>query len=317
MTRALWTTLAKVAVTGLLLTLLVRQVDRESLLPLLARLDLGHFVLAITMHMTAFLLTGLRWWRLLVVQLPDARFASVLPSYLMGVFANNVLPTTVGGDAARTLHLHMLRLPLDALVSSAFVDRLLGVVSVFLMGGLALTLFPHDEAARTLGLGVLAALVLGIIVTSVAVSKRAGTLLARVEKRFGERRFIGFVLRAIGQCQRYGQTPGLIIALTLLTLVSQSIIVLLYALLAQGLGVAIDVGALFYVIPTVLMAANIPISVGGLGVREGALVGLLALFGVPASEAVGLSIVYLLVLWITTLPGAVAMLFLRRAQASA
>jgi uncharacterized membrane protein YbhN (UPF0104 family) len=53
----------------------------------------------------------------------------------------------------------------------------------------------------------------------------------------------------------------------------------------------------------------VPVSIGGLGIREGTLVGMLVAAGTNLQLAISLSLVYLLVLWLSALPGALVLLF--------
>jgi hypothetical protein len=61
-------------------------------------------------------------------------------------------------------------------------------------------------------------------------------------------------------------------------------------------------------IPAVFLAASLPVSIGGLGVREGTLVGMLVTAGADLKTAINLSLAYLLVLWISSVPGALVIL---------
>lgn len=65
----------------------------------------------------------------------------------------------------------------------------------------------------------------------------------------------------------------------------------------------IDLLALFAIVPIVFVISSLPISVGGHGVREGALVALLAASGVRFEAAATLSLLYLLVYLVSTTPG--------------
>ncbi len=54
--------------------------------------------------------------------------------------------------------------------------------------------------------------------------------------------------------------------------------------------------------------------IGGLGIREGTLVGMLVAAGANLPLAINLSLVYLIVLWISTLPGALVPLLSRTSK---
>ena len=84
--------------------------------------------------------------------------------------------------------------------------------------------------------------------------------------------------------------------------------------LPPGVGVHLPVVQFTVVLMLVFLVSSLPISLGGLGAREGAMMALMLPLGVDAASVLALSVAYLLVLWCTTLPGAF-MLLLREPAA--
>jgi uncharacterized membrane protein YbhN (UPF0104 family) len=99
--------------------------------------------------------------------------------------------------------------------------------------------------------------------------------------------------------------------------IAQGLIILTYYLIGRGLGLEISFTTYLVAIPAVFLAASLPVSIGGLGVREGTLVGLLVAAGANLPLAINLSLVYLMVLWISTLPGALVPLLSRTSKIAA
>ena len=81
---------------------------------------------------------------------------------------------------------------------------------------------------------------------------------------------------------------------------------------ARAVGADVSPQALLVCIPLALLAATAPISIGGWGIREGALVALLHLYGTPPDAALALSIVFGLSLMVASLPGLVVWLAWRQ-----
>ena len=94
----------------------------------------------------------------------------------------------------------------------------------------------------------------------------------------------------------------------LMSIVSQICIVVTYYLIGRSLGIEISFLEFALIVPVIFLVASLPISIGGLGVREGMLVILLNSIGVSTSNAVSLSFLYLSILIIATLPGALFLL---------
>jgi hypothetical protein len=83
---------------------------------------------------------------------------------------------------------------------------------------------------------------------------------------------------------------------------------------ASGMGIALDPGAAFVIVPAVMLVSLAPVTFAGWGLREGAMIVGLGLAGVSASDALAVSVAFGLLLVVLGVPGGV--LWLRRAVAS-
>ena len=97
-------------------------------------------------------------------------------------------------------------------------------------------------------------------------------------------------------------------------MLNQLLVVLILLILAPGLGVHLPTFQFTVVLMLVFLVSSLPISLGGLGAREGAMMSLMLPLGFDAAAVLALSVAYLLVLWSCTLPG-VFMLLLREPKA--
>ena len=88
------------------------------------------------------------------------------------------------------------------------------------------------------------------------------------------------------------------------------------ALIARGVGVALPLSTWFAVVPLVALVMVVPLSINGVGVREGGLVLLLAPTGVPKDVAVAIGLLWFLATILTGLMGGVLFLLDRRPSAS-
>ena len=306
-TKALF--LLKSLVTAACLWWLSRYFDFKQVRAALAGMDALLLMVAIGLHFLSFVAGGVRWWLLFRYLQGGVAFRQVWPSYYLGVFFNNLLPSLFGGDLARTARLYASGFGGSALVSSAFFDRLLGLAAVVSMGLLALLFAPpgfENHLALTIfGLGMLALLSMATIVVLPRWAKR-------LDFGYGSR---WPRLHAVLACfPRYIGAPGLILKAFGLSVLNQLLVVLVLLMLAPGLGVHLPIFQFMVVLMLVFLASSLPISLGGLGAREASMMSLLLPLGVDATAVVALSVAYLLVLWCSTLPG-VFMLLLREPDA--
>ena len=101
----------------------------------------------------------------------------------------------------------------------------------------------------------------------------------------------------------------------ILAVATQLLNVLVFWMLGQSLGLPTFLQQWFIVAPTVLLVSMLPISIGGWGVREGALVVALHGFGISAEDALLPSVLFGLCAVLATLPGGILWVINRDAVA--
>ena len=301
---------AKAAFTGILLWWLLRRLNVAWLLESgNGRLPWTAIGLGILLQSAAFSLGGLRWWLLLRSRNVPCSYREVLSSYYLGVFFNNFLPTGMGGDVVRTVRLRLLGYELRPLVATAIVDRVIGLTVIVAMGAIALPFWnhPHLTGWRPWlpGLFVSAGLI-AVALLSPRLESWLNQIMPRVHWR--PVRLLFSVAQA---CCSFHRNRGVLLAAVALTVILQSLVVLVYIVMGWALAVAVPLPVYFVSGLVAFLAASLPISIGGLGVREGALAGLLVWAGAEDGQAVALALLSLGVLWVATLPGGLVFLCAR------
>lgn len=281
----------------MLLVLLYRMPDVrvDRMLPDWSRETAFFLTLAALLTFAGIVLSTLRWRAVLAALGQDAKVGALLSYNLAGLFVSNVLPTTIGGDVLRVSRLSRDSGESTTPFASVVLERLTGwlVLPVITLLGFALNpglrhLGSATEIAFALAAFTLLALVL--VLAGVA-SKRFG---ARVAGSDGWRRFAAAVHLGMDKLRRHP-----IAAVNVLAVGFAYQLVLVFAALmaakAVGMSVAVGPTALLAFFPAVLIAQVLPISISGLGVREGAFVLFLTPLGVPAEQAIALGLLlYLL-----------------------
>lgn len=299
---------AKLIVTACLLYWLISILDFESLRNTLVKISIPIIMLAMAMQILAFLLGAVRWWLLLNHAQGKVAFTRILPSYYLGLFFNNFLPTGMGGDVVRLLHLKLRGMKLRYLVTSTVMDRGIGLVIVLLIGTMCSLLSSEIGSFGIDRDFLIISVVILIVGIAIIVSPWFGDILGYLHRRYRETRIRRETLETALLCYSYRSRPLLVLLAALLSLAMQTLVIGVYAVLGYSLGLNLPLVTYFVFIPIVFLASSLPISIGGLGVREGVLVGLLIASSADQQLAISLSLLYLLVLWLTTLPGAAILL---------
>lgn len=301
--------LLKAAVTLGLIGWLLSRIDTDSVGSILATSDIWLIVFAAGVFSVVFVLGCVRWWLLLEHVGVTLSLRLALPSYYLGQFFNNFLPTGVGGDVIRTWHLNLKGHSAKSLISSALADRTIGLVVMLLMGTVSLLLSP-DVRLSAENKAALAVAVMSAIVGGLLVLRFSHHLpLERLQRRYQHTRVRRAVLDVLRLLLTYRTAVRPVLGAMLLSVGVQSLVILTYYLLGTGIGIQLSLVSYFAFVSVVQLATSLPISIGGLGIREGALVALLASAGVDIQLGAALSLLFLLTLWSCSLPGAIIMLF--------
>jgi uncharacterized membrane protein YbhN (UPF0104 family) len=189
------------------------------------------------------------------------------------------------------------------------MDRLIGTFSLIVLV-LATLLFTDVFSLSRRDLTLLTGIATLLVVLFLLLfSPRVHDLLQRPLARHRHIAWVRALSDITELCHSYGKAPGLLVVAVLLSIVMQSTEVFIYMALGHNLGLGLPVAAYFAAVPVAFMAAGLPLSLGGLGVREGVLVSLLVVAGADKHMAVALAVLFLVIIWTSVLPGLV--LFLR------
>jgi glycosyltransferase 2 family protein len=227
-------------------------------------------------------LSAARWQLVLQVLGRPAPFRRLVELTLAGQFVGTVLPTSIGGDALRVHRLARDTSHGPSSFASVVIERLSGWFILPVLTILALTinrgLLEFGPSRFALALAVVV-LVGWTIVILIALSPWAG----RWGSDTGWRRFFAAIHEGLLACRTQPAQVGRIF---LSGTAYQLVLIAAGLMLARGFGIDASPTALMAFLPSVLIIQLIPISIGGLGVRESALVLYLQPLGVPAGEAI-------------------------------
>ncbi len=226
---------------------------------------------------------------------------------LAGQFVGNFLPTTIGGDVLRVRRLAKRLGDVPRCFASVVIERLTGWI---VLPVLILTAFAINPGLARLGAGsrtamslAIATLVFLLVVVFVAENPRIGR---RLEGRGGIKRTFSGLHLGLGEFRR---TPGAVVNLIGVGLMYQLVLIAATALAAKAIGMDVSPTAWLAFAPAVLIAQVLPLSIGGLGLREGALVLFLGPLGVSDAESILLGLILYALTLLVSLFGAPAFLF--------
>jgi len=270
-----------------MLALLVPRIHLASLFPSHQLSALGWLAGGLVVYTVAVFLSTVRWGQVLEALDIPSDLPPLVSHTLAGMFVSNFLPTTVGGDVLRVTRLSAANGQRHASVASVVVERLTGffvlpfISLVALVGNPnLLQLGPASRLALTAAVGTLVALAAILVL----VSNR------QLAERLGHHPWLGFLASVHLGLARLRRDPGAALGVLVSALAYQLTMVAGAWMAGHAMGLQVGWSAMMAFVPVVAMAQVLPLSVSGLGLREGALVLLLAPLGVATGQAVALGL---------------------------
>lgn len=290
--------IAKAAISALLIWYLLERVDLAQIVARARALDAGEASLSILVLALQTAFVTIRWWLLTRVVGAELRLSAALRILLIGMFFNQTLPSSVGGDAVRVWLVTREGTTLGKALNVVLCDRVLAMmVLVGIIGASLPAVYARieDEATRA-ALTILVALSgLGLAVFLVM-----GTHVAHLLRRWNLTRPFGNLATDFHQIFKRPAPLTVLIALSAAIHLQTVAVVMV---LADGLELPVTFIDSLVVVPTVILLTTLPVSVAGWGVREGAMVAGFGLLGVAADGALALSVLFGVATIVISLPG--------------
>ena len=293
----LWKPLVKIAISVVLIAIVLRAFDVRGVVAQFAKVDALTLVMAVALALAIALLHTLRWLTVIKANGSRLSFKTALQVVLIGHFFNQALPSSVGGDAVRVWCAYRAGLSFGAAANTVIIDRAITLFSLLLLSAAGLPwLFDivTDPVARWALSTVICAGIAGF------GAFLALTRLPQMALRWRAVRALlalSALARKVALHPRYAPAA---ISLSALSFVGFAVIVYV---LARSMQLDIRLLDCILLVPPVILATVVPISIAGWGVREGAMVVAFGFIGVPASGAFAVSVLFGLTLAAASLPG--------------
>lgn len=284
----------KLAITGLLLLLILKNVNPQDTWQQLASVSPAMFALALALQIASNSVAAGRWF-LIMKKIGFTRpFSFYLKSYFKGAFFNQGLPTSIGGDGLRVLDCSREGRTEDSFYG-VFIDRIIGLAGLLLLNIVALlynrTILP--EHITILLLSILLLLLAGLV----------SLFFLRKIRFFSRGRFLGHLGRLSERYYQVYSSPLSVIIQIGLSVTTHLFAMAAFYILGRAMGLDYPLSVYLVLVPPVVLLIILPVSLAGWGIREGALVGIFLLIGADKSRVVSFSLLYGVTALTASLPG--------------
>lgn len=267
----------RILISAGLIAFILFRLDLSRTLNTLLSVRWDYMVAALATFAASLVLGNVQWARLLSLQGIKLPFRQTLSFYFVGAFFNNFLPANIGGDIVRVYDVYReSRMPHRA-IAATVTDRLFGMVALGLLAmpaGLYVALRYESLALeRGFGLWSLAIVVGFMIILSVSCLLILSRSLARAVERIVRPLLIRGTRerfkRVYESFYSYRASMASLPAVLAVAIVVQALRVLVHFEVSEAMGLGIPLIYFFLFVPVIAIFIALPISIGGLGVREG------------------------------------------------
>jgi uncharacterized protein (TIRG00374 family) len=300
--------LAKLLVSAGLLAFFFSRIRIERFFDTFASADFFYIAITLLIYMVAQLISVVRW---MVLARPlgfATPFAVLVRYYLIGMFFNLFAPGTIGGDVSRIYYLArdgeqesderfssaMIRAAL-----SVFMDRAVGMMVLVWLGALGL-LFSPQYAVPTPVRTLTFALAFGLLAGAVLLP-----LLDRIVSANGHRIIVKLRLAL----RTYRARWRAVAAAVALSFGVHLIQAWLHVMIGRALHIEIPFSYCVILYPLVGTFSALPVSLNGLGLREGGYLFMLQIIGFSSETAIAFGLLLFLTIAADSLVGGVIFLF--------
>lgn len=274
--------------------------------------DLRFIALAIVLQLVGIAINAVRWGVLLRARGHQQPYWWLVSAYLAGQFANNFLPTSVGGDAVRAAQLARKIGSISQASASVFLERLVGFLALSIIVNTALVWAYFDHTGTPLvTMPELRVLTVGFTVAAVMAmiaSFSAPKLLLRYGNRVPAivRKPVQRIAQALGDYFPQGRTLAKVLGLSL---VYQTLWIVNHIVVGFALHIEAPPQIYFLMVPITDMVGLAPIFVNNLGAREAVFTLYLDQVGVASATAIALAFMIFTVRLVVSTLGGLIVLF--------
>ena len=297
-----WSSTAlRIAVSVAALAIVLARVPLRDVGHAFATLDPLWTLAAFGAVFAAIGISAVKWRMLLRARGYSIPLQRVLRHYFVGLFFNNFLPTSVGGDVVRAWDAGRDIDDAPEGAASVIAERLVASLALGLTAAIGLP-FVTAGAQATLAVAVVIAASVGLVALFLAPARAESMMAKAMGGRFeGVADWVARAVKGVRETLRRTRTVLVVLALSV---AFQVLVALVNFAIFRALGVAVSVGSCIVYTSVISAVTMVPISISGHGVREAGYVYFFGLAGVTAGVAVTASLLFFAIVALSTLPGA-------------
>lgn len=288
---------ARMIISAGLLTWLSFIVDWEDMAQIWNEVEPDWILSAVVWIIISMIISVKKWQ--LVLEAQDLRLSwqELWRAYWAGLFFNNFLPSSIGGDALRIWWIGKTAHDSPGAAASVITERILATAALALTG-LTAAAFVSRPDSRALSLFAI------LIIVSLGLLGLISWGVLPQRAKLSQGRIMSFLIGMADHGKKLRYKSGRLVVVGILSLAFQIAVVGVNYCIFRSLNInVLSLWDLLYIIPVISVASMLPLGINGYGLREGAYVVLLGGYGVPAGTAFSASLLFVFLVSLCSLYG--------------
>ena len=285
----------KLLITLSILFYLFSKLDLHIILKLLTRSNLWILLLSFIIFSSRNIFGAFRNKVLLAFKKFDFSVFTLTKLYFIGFFFNLFLPTVVGGDIARGYYLYKYSGGKEEAISSILVERALGILALMFLSFFSVifaSLYGFNVITNNLMKFIFISFGAGFLISLLFFYKKTEQYFERILPSIILTKFKSPV-NVIRNVIEYNKSPAVLLNAFILSIVFQFFSIISTYLISLAMGCTTSFLYFLILLPVVWLVSMIPITINGLGLREGSFVFLFSTTGMSKEMAMTISILWL------------------------
>lgn len=278
----------KICISLVLITYILLKIDIGNAISTIKTIDIYFFLMAILMQIINIPIRAYKWKLLLSVQGIQAPLKTLVSISLIGTFFNNFLPTSMGGDVVRAYEISKLTKQKVKSVSTIVLQRFTGLIAIIFFGVIGVIIGSDMEFIKNIS-GIIGIFTLAFIVLLAGIYSIEYFKKLNIIKSIFRFNIIEQIYDSIN-VYKFRKKESIIILF--ISLIAEFIVIIYFYSISLSLHQEISIIYFFILIPIISIIEMLPISINGIGVREGAFLYFFTKIGVLDYIAVSMSLVY-------------------------
>lgn len=279
----------KISITVSLVFIIVYKIDICTIIQNFKGYSVGYFVTAFVVSLIVNLIGSFS----LHAVYPKEKVLDIFKVTLKSNFYAMALPGQLLGETTKIFLLSKEQSSLSERVSAVVIDKFLNAIAMIIVGGIGLFLSPNMQEVilqRCLFAGF-AIMVLGLL--ALKNEKLLHLLEKNIDRVIKNEKWLRKSEECLNTWSNYSNKNRELIISGILGIVYQLVIAVTYYVIGLGLGIEVSFWDYCWINAMLTLILFLPVSIGGLGVREATLIGFLGELNINAEKAVTLSVLML------------------------